>query len=769
LYDSLSGKYGGGPEYPFVRSGMGAAFLNNEKTKDMIKLIKPFVESGSRVIFGAQAGRMGGDLGLIQGLAGNKMVVETLKSAYPKLTSKFIQEGTSTVDLATLFKKFYKTLGPNKMREIVSPFIEPDILRFYQKNKNFGASISRLAEFGKESLVEAASSQHSIYPNAIQGKALSRIDPVNAQELFKIAGNLSNEEVLKLMGTVRVAKLPIGFRWEKGDAASKILGLSNGYIPNFSGLSDAINREESMTGLPASQIMAHFDGKGNPIAVTNKKDEPRGLNDVINKSKGYVPNFAPFRGPGGRFAKKPTGNAEGGVGGVIEFFVAEAVSGITNTLLSQGLIDEETAIGIQSASGITAVGSQLYKGLKASKGQSFGRKAASVLPALLTGAAVAGTSVAGFSNATSQRKQREIDKEADKSANEFKNLTEGTQELIDTISKLDAAFKDASSTPDQLLKLGKRESELINTLSVKNNDLAIRLRAEPSVERRVNLIEEARRSATQKKSIEDEVLSLKQQEKATPEDLLGSFQKLTALGGDKLLKASQQDLAPENIDKLLKSANLEPLLKFFNSVDETTKTKLIPQFLEVVKAEQKYNEISKKASEDLGRIRAGEISLRNRIQNERLKRQAETEARTEGLGGVKEFVSKFGERSSISFESDIKKADAQKSALTAFTNRVSALNNDRSLKLDPQLIKGLLEIKQINDKTFLTVKGLISGVSDPETKKKLEDLAGFAENQYKELQTQNAIAEIQKKCSVKSFKHSRKTLFWRRHIHVCKR
>jgi len=749
LYDSLSGKYGGGPEYPFVRSGMGAAFLNNEKTKDMIKLIKPFVESGSRVIFGAQAGRMGGDLGLIQGLAGNKMVVETLKSAYPKLTSKFIQEGTSTVDLATLFKKFYKTLGPNKMREIVSPFIEPDILRFYQKNKNFGASISRLAEFGKESLVEAASSQHSIYPNAIQGKALSRIDPVNAQELFKIAGNLSNEEVLKLMGTVRVAKLPIGFRWEKGDAASKILGLSNGYIPNFSGLSDAINREESMTGLPASQIMAHFDGKGNPIAVTNKKDEPRGLNDVINKSKGYVPNFAPFRGPGGRFAKKPTGNAEGGVGGVIEFFVAEAVSGITNTLLSQGLIDEETAIGIQSASGITAVGSQLYKGLKASKGQSFGRKAASVLPALLTGAAVAGTSVAGFSNATSQRKQREIDKEADKSANEFKNLTEGTQELIDTISKLDAAFKDASSTPDQLLKLGKRESELINTLSVKNNDLAIRLRAEPSVERRVNLIEEARRSATQKKSIEDEVLSLKQQEKATPEDLLGSFQKLTALGGDKLLKASQQDLAPENIDKLLKSANLEPLLKFFNSVDETTKTKLIPQFLEVVKAEQKYNEISKKASEDLGRIRAGEISLRNRIQNERLKRQAETEARTEGLGGVKEFVSKFGERSSISFESDIKKADAQKSALTAFTNRVSALNNDRSLKLDPQLIKGLLEIKQINDKTFLTVKGLISGVSDPETKKKLEDLAGFAENQYKELQTQNAIAEIQKNAQLK--------------------
>ena len=55
---------------------------------------------------------MGGDLGLIQGLAGNKMVVEALKASYPKLTSKFIQEGTSTADLTSLFNKFYKTLGP---------------------------------------------------------------------------------------------------------------------------------------------------------------------------------------------------------------------------------------------------------------------------------------------------------------------------------------------------------------------------------------------------------------------------------------------------------------------------------------------------------------------------------------------------------------------------------------------------------------------------------------------------------------------------------
>lgn len=78
---------------------------------------------------------------------------------------------------------------------------------------------------------------------------------------------------------------------------------SKGYIPNFSGLSNAISREESMTGLPASQIMAHFDKNGNPIAVTNKKDEPNGLRDV--RSKGYVPNFAK-KEP----AFNPLGNAQ---------------------------------------------------------------------------------------------------------------------------------------------------------------------------------------------------------------------------------------------------------------------------------------------------------------------------------------------------------------------------------------------------------------------------------------------------------------------------
>ena len=66
--------------------------------------------------------------------------------------------------------------------------------------------------------------------------------------------------------------------------------FSGGYIPNLAGLSDAINRERMMSGLPDSKIMAHFDEMGNPIAVTNKRDEPNGLKDVARMSNGNMPS-----------------------------------------------------------------------------------------------------------------------------------------------------------------------------------------------------------------------------------------------------------------------------------------------------------------------------------------------------------------------------------------------------------------------------------------------------------------------------------------------
>jgi TP901 family phage tail tape measure protein len=67
------------------------------------------------------------------------------------------------------------------------------------------------------------------------------------------------------------------------------LNRAAGFIPNFAG-----------GGVPSSRIRVHRDSAGEPLAVTNTRDEPRGLQDAIGREKkgigmfssGFVPNYA---------------------------------------------------------------------------------------------------------------------------------------------------------------------------------------------------------------------------------------------------------------------------------------------------------------------------------------------------------------------------------------------------------------------------------------------------------------------------------------------
>ena len=86
-------------------------------------------------------------------------------------------------------------------------------------------------------------------------------------------------------------------------------GRAGGFIPNYS---------QTDRGVPMSKIRAHFDGAGNPVAVTNTMDEPNGLSDVRSNgladaigrerkgigmhSEGFVPNFR-RRGSAGKGSK----------------------------------------------------------------------------------------------------------------------------------------------------------------------------------------------------------------------------------------------------------------------------------------------------------------------------------------------------------------------------------------------------------------------------------------------------------------------------------
>lgn len=270
LYDALGGEFGGGPEYPFVKKGKGAAFLAQGKTTEMIKMIRPYIESGGDVIFGAH---VGGDP--IEGIKGNRFIHDKIHEELPYLKGE--SSGASTEALGKLFNQYKKKIderaggvkgrGLKTLRSIISPFIEPDILDFYQKNPEFGGSVSRLVKFGPESLAPTAS-EHHLYPHAIAGQALGRINPVNIEGLFARAGNLDKKQIAKLFGLVRIPRIPIGIAYNQGDETHKSLGFANsGLVPNFANIYSRTSMGSGMasiTGKTAEimRISTEEDGRG---------------------------------------------------------------------------------------------------------------------------------------------------------------------------------------------------------------------------------------------------------------------------------------------------------------------------------------------------------------------------------------------------------------------------------------------------------------------------------------------------------------------------
>ncbi len=101
-------------------------------------------------------------------------------------------------------------------------------------------------------------------------------------------------------------------RQKYSDVLPQAAAASGGYIPNYAQddpLIDAIQREKN-AGLPISKIRVNQSNKlknnQNPagLAVTNTRDEPRGLRDV--------PNFAAYTGPNAILAGTVSGRKKGG-------------------------------------------------------------------------------------------------------------------------------------------------------------------------------------------------------------------------------------------------------------------------------------------------------------------------------------------------------------------------------------------------------------------------------------------------------------------------
>ena len=127
-------------------------------------------------------------------------------------------------------------------------------------------------------------------------------------------------------------------------------GMAGGFVPNFSALQDAVEREKS-AGIASGMIRVGANqslvNNNNPmgLGVYNTRDEPAGLGQGISrKSRGFVPNFADGRGGGGAFFK----SLDAASGRLLAFSIALPI--VTGTMQKFGDSTSKTAASLRSFS-----------------------------------------------------------------------------------------------------------------------------------------------------------------------------------------------------------------------------------------------------------------------------------------------------------------------------------------------------------------------------------------------------------------------------------
>jgi len=259
----------------------------------------------------------------------------------------------------------------------------------------------------------------------------------------------------------------------------------DGFIPNFSALKEAIGREIS-AGVPASSIRvgasSSLTSNNNPfgLGVYNTKDEPRGLNQGINRygSKsaakkagaynGYVPNFAlAAAAPPAAFAleeanvlKEKMKGLATSVSKVKVYFddsaLPESVQKYKSNLI-------QASIGLSLASGLLQEAtkgspklSQAIEGFSSTL--SLAGTAAQVIPGQFGVAGAALLAVTGtfgtIANLLKEKSMKLADK-AEQSSQTLTDFSNSSQKYADILQKLQDAQKDSKTSAETIGKLNE--------------------------------------------------------------------------------------------------------------------------------------------------------------------------------------------------------------------------------------------------------------------------------------------------------------------------
>jgi TP901 family phage tail tape measure protein len=473
--------------------------------------------------------------------------------------------------------------------------------------------------FRADRILQVNAGGNSFVPSASLQKANELTAPFNSktlrgmgvENLTNLSASLSNSKVDSAFSVLKSAKTPeeaekAGKAYAK--ALLKIPRLAKGYMPPKS-------RPSSRVGKSADPVAASPDGK-------------TAFGDSIGSA----------------------------VSTALYYFLPSILSGFANEKNQPDITK-----GLQ---GVAIAGPLIA----AIKGFSSGGVKGGLTKGL--GAALPATYL--YSQASGLEKNVKSDifeKARDKALNGFNKLTENIGDLTQTISDLDALYADPNARPDALIKLGKKEQDLLKKISLNNPEAAVAYKsAGTPAEKQAALT--AAKDATQKEaSISKSVLDFSELDKAKRDAKAVTSFFADLAGQLDNEKVDVSSLNGGNFNDFLKKGGIGKTAGVFSNT-ESGKV-LTDSFIKFLKNQEKIVNLNKTTETDLAEIKKPLIALQGKVEAAQGLRAASKEARGGYLENVSRFAGNFGERAGIEGKSIVDKYNLSRPEKETFANRLS--------------------------------------------------------------------------------------------------
>ena len=461
-------------------------------------------------------------------------------------------------------------------------------------------------------------------------------------------------------------------------------GKNLGFIPNFAYLDNVKNLEKKAgngTAIFDTEPFPHVRNSSQPTfdsAINDHGGLQNALSDSASmqkgagliKSQGFVPNFGIIdnfnkytaykdaqerRAQMNAFRKQNKGSTKGFAmqepKDMMKSMVAQAMLQIIPSVLS-GAANPNTvgaisgvqafapaAIGVGSM--VSAVRSQKTGFGKA---KAFGKSGLSALPAMIT----------GFSQAAQTQKDvrnEQFQKAEDSVANKFNKLTSNVSQLSQTIGDLDRAYSDPNVSTATLIKLGKKEQELLRSISKTNPAAATKLATATTASEKELILSDTMESANREKSVKDSSIQFLKLDdnKRNTKSVTNLFDSLSSQAD--LTKFNVDDLkggAGGNVSKMLEDTGIGASKELFKNTPKIEGAFI--KYLQTNKAIQKNETVAQNQLRDVRRVPAA-MQLKNERTQEL--RTAQRGMLGNNLDQLVQHSSAFGERASISAATDV--------------------------------------------------------------------------------------------------------------------